>query len=178
MTPIAVFFEEKNIIGIAGSSIFNDTLINQFDNKRLFMNIIKYIQTFYKKREKDVMEKYKNLNVNKAVKLIEHEILINSKILNAIDKTIDSLWDRMIDLTTKKDAAFIKQHLEKSYKLIVQKIDTISSQIVEKINEFSIFGDEFEEKSRDLVNNWYVLEAEKREKLDMIRNNILGRLGA
>jgi len=45
-----------------------------------------------------------------------------------------------------------------------------------KYSEFLILGDEFFNSTQNILNKWYVFEAEKREKLDMIRNNLLAKL--
>ena len=176
MAPVGVISETKNIIGLAGSSLFNDTLIEKYNNKKFIKNIFRFISNILRKREKELRNKYENLTISKAIKLFEHQISINSRSMNEIDILIDKLWSRIIEQSSRIDVARLKDNLKKSYKLIIYKIDALASQVSEKKAEFSFFGQEFEEASNELLNSWYSLEAEKREKLDMIRNNLLVRI--
>jgi len=176
ITPVGVISNKYNIIGIASSSIFNDTLIQKLDNKKLIINILRYINSFFKKREKDLQEKYKNINVNKAIRLLEHEIMINSKKLEQISDLIDQMWNRLNDQLQKNDIESVQTNLNKSYKIILQKIDILALQINEKLLEFGFLGQEFQSSSQELINKWYAMEAEKREKLDMIRNNLSAKI--
>jgi len=176
MTPLGVISSEKNVIGISSSSIFNDTLIDKFDNKKLLINIFKFIISIFKIREKQLRSKYKNISVPKALKLIEHLISINSKSLNSIDTLIDNMWKRINDLIPNQTSNYIKNNLNKSYTVILHKIDQLALQVSKKYSEFTFLGNEFQNKAQSLLNLWYEQEAEKREKLDMIRNNLLAKI--
>jgi hypothetical protein len=176
VAPLAVISNEKNIIGIGSASIFNDTLIKKFDNMRLIRQILKHVKDEILEKEKELRTKYKNLTVSKALKLLEHQITINIKLLDDVSNTIDSMWNRITQSISRDAKKDVENNLKKSYKLILHKIDTLASQIARKNAEFSFLGEEYNRESNQLLNTWYISEAEAREKLDMIRNNLVARI--
>jgi len=176
MATLGVVSLEKNIIGLSSSSIFNDTLLDKFDNKRLLQNILNYIESIFKKIEKELRVKHKNLTPLRASKIIEHLIMLNSKKLEEIDKLIDKMWSRIIDQIPRLENKIILENLEKSYKLILQKIDLLDFEVGQKNSEFNFLGEKYQESVQQAMNRWYEIEAEKREKLDMIKNNLLTRI--
>ncbi|MHA1230163.1 MAG: hypothetical protein ACTSRP_16535 [Candidatus Helarchaeota archaeon] len=176
MTALGVISTESNVIGFSSSSIFNDTLLEKYNNKKLIDNILRYISTIFKKREKEIKDKYKKISPSKAVRLLEHLISLNTKKLKEIDGIIDNMYNRILGQISKVPIIKVKENLNKNYKLILQKIDSIAAEINNQHAEFSFLGNEYQTEAVDVLNRWYASEAEIREKLDMIRNNLLSRI--